>query len=286
MYYKGIYHLFYQYNPEGAVFGNMVWGHSISHDLINWVHLNVALEPSEPYDIHGCWSGSITILPGEKPVILYTGGDADNIQVQNLAEPKNLSDPFLREWVKYPKNPVISLASGIDGDKFRDPTTGWLGKDGIWRIIVGGQIHDDGIAILYHSADFVHWSKANNPLYYGKKGMWECPDFFPVFKNSENGVDTSFEGPNVKHVMKAALAVSGVDCYVLGTYDSDAERFIPEFNFTGTSSDLRYDYGKFYASKTFYDSNKKRRILWGWVSESDSTEDDIKKGWAGLQVIT
>ncbi|KAG5537643.1 hypothetical protein RHGRI_024930 [Rhododendron griersonianum] len=23
---------------------------------------------------------------------------------------------------------------------------------------------------------------------------------------------------------------------------------------------LRYDYGKFYASKTFYDSNKKRRI--------------------------
>ncbi|MCI05228.1 beta-fructofuranosidase insoluble isoenzyme CWINV1-like, partial [Trifolium medium] len=50
-----------------------------------------------------------------------------------------------------------------------------------------------------------------------------------------------------------------------------------------TSKDLRYDYGKFYASKSFFDYAKNRRILWGWVNESDSTQDDIEKGWAGLQ---
>ena len=51
-----------------------------------------------------------------------------------------------------------------------------------------------------------------------------------------------------------------------------------------TGFDLRYDYGKFYASKTFYDSAKKRRILWGWVAESDTALDAIIKGWAGIQV--
>ncbi|XWS70239.1 hypothetical protein CRYUN_Cryun03dG0031700 [Craigia yunnanensis] len=30
---------------------------------------------------------------------------------------------------------------------------------------------------------------------------------------------------------------------------------------------------------------KKRRILWGWILESENTTDDIKKGWSGLQSI-
>ncbi|KAF6145522.1 hypothetical protein GIB67_004517 [Kingdonia uniflora] len=52
-----------------------------------------------------------------------------------------------------------------------------------------------------------------------------------------------------------------------------------------TSSDMRLDYGKFYASKTFFGNAKKRRILWGWINESDSPSDDIEKGWSGLQSI-
>ncbi|WJX16086.1 beta-fructofuranosidase [Trifolium repens] len=31
MYYKGVYHFFYQRNPDGATFGHekMIWGHSV-----------------------------------------------------------------------------------------------------------------------------------------------------------------------------------------------------------------------------------------------------------------
>ncbi|KAL0344806.1 UNVERIFIED_CONTAM: Beta-fructofuranosidase, insoluble isoenzyme 2 [Sesamum radiatum] len=84
MYYNGIYHLFYQYNPKGAVWGNIVWAHSVSKDLINWKRLPNAIYPSKPFDKYGCWSGSATILPGNKPVILYTGiVDENNTQVQN-----------------------------------------------------------------------------------------------------------------------------------------------------------------------------------------------------------
>ncbi|KAK8620091.1 hypothetical protein V6N13_066576 [Hibiscus sabdariffa] len=170
MYYMGVYHLFYQYNPHGALFGDkMVWAHSASHDLINWFSLDHALVPSEPFDAMGCISGSTTILPGNKPVILYTGIDANYNQVQNLATPKNRADPFLIEWVKYSGNPLITPPNGVDGDNFRDPSTAWQGPDGTWKIVIGSYSNNQGMAILYQSEDFVNWTMHPDPFYSASK---------------------------------------------------------------------------------------------------------------------
>ncbi|KAI4353274.1 hypothetical protein L6164_002237 [Bauhinia variegata] len=288
MYYKGVYHLFYQYNPDGATFGHdqMVWAHSVSYDLINWIHLNNALVPSEPYDINSCFSGSATILPGEKPVMLYTGITDNRHQVQSLATPKNLSDPFLREWVKHPQNPVMIPPSGVEVNNFRDPSTAWLGKDGKWRVIMGAQNGDQGKLILYQSEDFINWKEGPNPFFAtDNTGVCECPDFFPVSIHGRNGVDTSVQNPSVRHVTKTSYLTRQRDYYFLGKYVDDQDLFIPDTYFTGTSLDLRFDYGRFYASKTFFDPQKDRRILWGWVKEADTKQDDIDKGWAGLQTI-
>ena len=46
--------------------------------------------------------------PDGTPVIMYTGIDGQNRQVQNVAYLKDLSDPYLREWVKPDYNPVIA----------------------------------------------------------------------------------------------------------------------------------------------------------------------------------
>uniref|UniRef100_A0A7N2M6F1 Uncharacterized protein n=1 Tax=Quercus lobata TaxID=97700 RepID=A0A7N2M6F1_QUELO len=287
MYFNGLYHFFYQYNPKGAVWGNIVWAHSVSKDLINWEALEPIIYPTKPFDKNGCWSGSATILPGNKPIILYTGIDTQNQQVQNYAIPKNYSDPYLREWVKPNKNNPIMVADEIvNGSAFRDPTTAWFGKDGHWRILVGSRRKNRGIAHLYKSKDFVNWVKAKHPLHSkAKTGMWECPDFYPVSLSGKNGLDTSLVGPNLKHVFKVSLDVTRYDYYTVGKYHTQIDRYVPDNTSVDGWDGLRYDYGNFYASKSFFDAGKKRRILWGWANESDSTKNDVEKGWAGIQAI-
>uniref|UniRef100_A0A0R0GC42 Glycosyl hydrolase family 32 N-terminal domain-containing protein n=1 Tax=Glycine max TaxID=3847 RepID=A0A0R0GC42_SOYBN len=184
-----------------------VRGHSVSYDLINWIHLNHALEPSESYDINDCYSGLITTLPGEKPVIMYTGNDTNKHQIQNLAMPKNLSDPCLR--------------------------------------------------------------------------------FFPVYiSGSKSGVDTSVQNSSVKHVLEMSYQNKQLEYNFLGEYFPDQEKFTPDADdLEGTNLNLLLDHGMFYASKSFFNYAKNRRILWGWSKECESTQDDYEKGWAGLQSI-
>ncbi|XP_059463499.1 beta-fructofuranosidase, insoluble isoenzyme 1-like [Corylus avellana] len=286
MQFNGIYHLFYQYNPKGAVWGNIVWAHAVSKDMINWESLDPAIYPTKPFDINGCWSGSATILPGKKPVILYTGVDTQNHQVQNYAIPANHSDPYLREWVKPDDNPIAAPGEGMNASAFRDPTTAWKGKDGHWRIVVGSKRKHRGMAVLYRSRDFVHWIKAQHPLHSSAKtGMWECPDFFPVSLHDKTGLDTSLVGANLKHVMKVSLDVTRFEYYTIGTYNPKKDRYVPDNTSEDGWGGLRYDYGNYYASKSFFDDATNRRILMGWSNESDTPQNDVDKGWAGIQTI-
>ncbi|KAM3336354.1 hypothetical protein ACQJBY_030380 [Aegilops geniculata] len=286
MYYNGIYHEFYQYNPNGSVWGNIVWGHSVSTDLINWIPLEAAIERDTPSDINGCWTGSATILPGNRLVIIYTGADPEKRQVQNIVVPKNLSDPYLREWTKAGNNPVIQpVGPGLNSGQFRDPTTGWIGPDGLWRIAVGAEFNGDSAALLYKSKDFLNWTRVDHPLYSSNSSsMWECPDFFAVVPGNSGGLDLSAAIPNgAKHVLKMSL--DSCDKYMIGVYDLKSDTFIPDTVLDDRRLWSRIDYGNFYASKSFFDSKKGRRIIWGWTNETDSSSDDVAKGWAGIHAI-
>ncbi|WJX88993.1 beta-fructofuranosidase [Trifolium repens] len=286
MYYKGWYHFFYQYNPNGAVWGDIVWGHAVSRDMIHWLHLPLAMVADQWYDSNGVWTGSATILPDGQVIMLYTGSTNETVQVQNLAYPADLNDPLLVDWIKYPSNPVLVPPPGILPKDFRDPTTAWLTSEGKWRITIGSKLNKTGIALVYDTVDFKTYERKENLLNaVPTTGMWECVDFFPVSKKSENGLDTSFNGNDVKHVMKVSLDDDRHDYYALGTYDEKKVKFIADDLKNDVGIGLRYDYGIFYASKTFYDQKKDRRVLWGWIGESDSEYADVAKGWASVQSI-
>lgn len=285
LFHMGWYHLFYQYNPDSAIWGNISWGHAVSRDMIHWFYLPIAMGPNTWYDINGVWTGSATILPGGKIIILYTGDTNEYVQVQNLAYPANLSDPLLLDWVKYAGNPVLVPPPGIGPKDFRDPTTGWIGPDGKWRVAIGSKKGKKGISLVYTTTDFVNFESNDHYLHaVPGTGMWECVDFYPVSINGSRGLDTSENEPNVKHVLKASMDETRVDHYALGTYFIENDTWVPDNPLEDVGIGLLLDYGRYYASKTFYDPEKERRILWGWINETDTESDDLRKGWASLQV--
>ncbi|KAL3619393.1 hypothetical protein CASFOL_036963 [Castilleja foliolosa] len=286
IFYKGWYHFFYQYNPYAAVWGNIVWGHAVSKDLINWRHLPIAMVPDNWYDINGVWTGSATILQDGQLVMLYTGSTNESAQVQNLAFPADPSDPLLVEWVKYSGNPVLVPPPGIEPQDFRDPTTAWLTPQGKWRFTIGSKVNTTGMSLVFDTVDFKTFELLDGVLHaVPGTGMWECVDFYPVSMILENGLDTSDNGPGVKHAVKTSLDDDRNDYYALGTYDNVTGEWTPDDPKNDVGIGLRYDYGIFYASKTFYDKEKQRRVLWGWIKETDSETTDIQKGWASLQAI-
>ncbi|CAN0908591.1 Acid beta-fructofuranosidase [Linum grandiflorum] len=286
LFYKGWYHFFYQYNPNAPVWGDIVWGHAVSRDLIHWLHLPLAMVADQWYDVNGVWTGSATILPNGNLVMLYTGSTNESVQVQNLAYPADHNDPLLLNWVKYPGNPVLFPPPGIHFKDFRDPTTAWRTPEGKWRITIGSKVNKTGIALVYDTDDFINFDLKDEILHgVPGTGMWECVDFYPVALDGRNGMDTSANGAGVKHVMKTSLDDDRHDYYAIGSYDEVNAKWVPDNPEIDVGIGIRYDYGIFYASKTFYDQSKQRRVLWGWIGESDSEAADVRKGWASLQGI-
>lgn len=260
----GLYHLFWQYNPWGAVWGNMSWGHAVSKDLVNWAHLPPAMYNDQPYDVDGVYTGSVTVVNGV-PTAAYTCV-GPNGQRQCLAWPSNLSDPYYTNWTKDPSNPVIpDLPPSCNGD-FRDDTTAWF--DPItqqWLMGVGSNLGNNASIILYQSSDFRSWSISNVLWSNPGAGMWECPDFFPL------------DGDGLGYYA-AKHSSGGQDWYAIGTYDPVQRTFDP-----AVATDHLYDGGQFYASKTFRDPIGERQVLWGWISEQDSAGPS--RGWQGMQSL-
>src|SRR2546423_3561670 len=138
IHWKGEYHMFYQYNPNGPFWGTIHWGHAASADLVHWRHLPVALAPTPgSADEHGCFSGCAVDNNGV-PTLVYTGVRGEE-QLPCIATG---SDDMLT-WQKYPGNPVIAAPpDGIDPLDFRDHSVWW--ETDAWYQVIGSGIKDLG----------------------------------------------------------------------------------------------------------------------------------------------
>ena len=264
-FYKGEYHMFYQYHPYSPFWGPMHWGHAVSRDLLHWEHLPAALAPDMEYDRDGCFSGSAVVLPDGRHLLMYTGvskevqpdGSTKEVQTQCLAVGDGM------DYEKYVGNPVLDKAALPEGGSkydFRDPKL-WRKQDGSYLCVTGNcTAAHDGQILLYSSPDGFRWKYekilAANHERFGK--MWECPDFFALdgkqvlITSPQDMMPQGFEYHNG----------NGTLC-LIGSYDEASNTFVEESN-------QSIDYGiDFYAPQTVLAPDG-RRIMIGWMQNWDT----------------
>ncbi|MDO5608375.1 MAG: GH32 C-terminal domain-containing protein [Capnocytophaga sp.] len=172
VYKDGIYHLYYQHNPYGSLWGNMTWGHAQSKDLVHWEHQPLAIFPDAWGTI---FSGSSVVDHNNtagfgKGAIVAVYTSAGDNQTQSIAYSLDNGKTF----TKYDKNPV--LVSSVPD--FRDPKIIWHEASQKWimSLAVGQEIQ------FFSSPDLKNWTEESR---FGEGqgshgGVWECPDLFEL----------------------------------------------------------------------------------------------------------
>lgn len=252
IYFKGQYHLFYQYHPYQTSWQQMYWGHAVSDDLLTWQDLPLALAPTEKYEAAangGCFSGT-ALVHEEKLYLFYTSvfenTAGELIQTQSVA----FSEDGLH-FEKYQNNPIISVDNlGQQNPHFRDPKV-WQKADKFYMLVAVSQ-ENKGRLLLYQSPDLLTWEFVNTVL---EESGWmvECPDFFEL------------EGQDI-------LTYSPVD--VKKTY---SKYLVGSLNYQTGEFDAIYsdklDYGcDFYAPQSWLNPAGERYLLgwqngWEWMAE-------------------
>ena len=229
-YLDGVWHLFYQHNPYGAMWGNMHWGSATSRDLVTWEHHGDALCPDELGTI---FSGSAVVDHDNtagfgKGAVLAFYTSAGRYQQQSMA----YSTDGGKSFTKYEGNPVVASQLG----DCRDPKVFWYAPGKHWVMVLNER---DGHSI-YNSADLKNWEYKSHVT-----GFWECPELFELPVDGDKN--------HTKWVMYGA---SGT--YMLGSFDG--QTFTPE------AGKYYYYTGSMYAAQTYSNipASDGRRIQIGW----------------------
>ena len=282
VFFEGEYHLFFQYNPLGDVWGHMSWGHAVSRDLIHWEELPVALPEengvmiftgSTVIDYHNtsgfCKAGKACM------VAIYTGYTAESagkksLQTQNIA----YSNDRGRTWTKYSGNPVLDLHM----TDFRDPKVLWSKESNQWVMAVS--LPNDHKIQFYGSPDLKTWKALSEFGPAGAtSGQWECPELFQLPVEGKLG--------ETRWVMKVGLnpgALQGGsgEQYFVGQFDGKGFK-----NDNPASLTLWTDYGKdCYCALAFNNMPKTRSpVMIGWMSNWQYADKLPTSPWRGQMTL-
>ena len=281
VFYKGEYHLFYQYNPEGQVWGHMSWGHAVSTDMVHWQHLPLAIPEDPEYMIYSGsavvdWKNSsglcksIDATDSSCLIAIYAADYHQKREKTHIA----YSNDRGRTWTNYSGNPVIDM----DAEDFRDPYVFWYGPQKKWILVA--VLADHRKAVFFSSTDLKHWTKLSEFGPAGdQSGQWECPGLLDLTiegSNEHRGVLIVNRNPG------APAGGTGVR-YLIGHFDG--EKFVEK---ESEGKKLWADYGKdFYATNVFNDMPKgdKRHVWIGWTSNWLYAKDEPTVLWRGAQSI-
>ena len=242
----GLWHLYYQHNPEAPVWGPMHWGHSVSSDLIHWEHKGIVLAPDSLGTI---FSGSIVIDRnntagfGENAIVaIYTQSEYIG-QHQSIAYSTDGGMTF----TKYEANPVLM---GDIAD-FRDPKVMWDGTQWVMTLACQQEIR------FYGSSNLKEWTLLSH---FGEGigahgGVWECPDLINMGEQWVLLVSINPGGP---------FGGSATQ-YFVGNWNG--KEFIPITDNRSPLTAFWLDYGKDnYSTFTWHNAPNNRIVSMGWMS--------------------
>ncbi|MGZ3752917.1 MAG: glycoside hydrolase family 32 protein [Mucilaginibacter sp.] len=277
VYYDHTWHLFYQYYPNGTVWGPMHWGHAESRDLIHWKELPIALYPDS---LGYIFSGSAVVdsnntsgfgKNGKIPMVaIFTHHDPkgekagrNNFQNQSLAYSLDAG----KTWIKYAGNPVIKNTGIRD---FRDPKVMWYANEKKWIMTLATLDH----ITFYSSPNLKTWREESE---FGKElgahgGVWECPDLFPLTLNGKTYwvlvVNINPGGPNGGSATQ----------YFVGKFDGN--------RFTPVDNKLRWvDYGPDEYAGITWSNTGSRKIFLGWMSNWRYANQVPTEKWRNAMTI-
>lgn len=275
IFYKGIYHLFFQHNPEGDQWGNMSWGHAISKNLSHWEEQPLAITYTPT---HAVFSGSMVVdyfnttgfgsLENPAMVAIFTEHKHDETrQVQSLAF--SLDDG--QSWQRYQENPILDL----EMKNFRDPKVTWDSVNEYWIMSVV-KPHEEAVC-FYQSKNLKEWHLLSEFTAKGSAaGIWECPDLFPLSVDNDPS--------KIKWVLFISVNPGGVTggsgtFYFIGNWNG--EEFIPD------DLNVRWlDYGRDnYAGVTFNDAPDNRKIYLGWMNNWEYADKIPANPYRGSMTI-
>lgn len=270
VYDKGVWHLFYQYNPQGNDWGNMSWGHATSSDLIHWAEQPVAMRRNEWGDI---FSGSAVIdadntagFGAGAMVAIYTSSGSS--QQQSIA----YSTDGGKTFTQYAGNPVIA---NTDKPDFRDPKVFWHKESNQW--IMALALGWSAQVEFWGSPDLKNWSKLSTFTTDAARsnfGQWECPDLIRMeYKGAEKWVLIVSNNPG------GPVRGSGTE-YFVGNFDGSV--------FTADPLDypLWLDYGSDnYAGVTWSNVPDGRTLLIGWMNNWDYCGNVPASPWRSAMTL-
>ena len=269
VYFKGKYHVYYQYNFRDTTHRFKAWGHRTSSDLLTWSEEDIPLVPSEWYDKDGCYSGG-AFVKDDCLYLFYTGTvmeeDGSKSSYQCLA---TSTDGY--HLVK--QGPILPHPEGYTRH-VRDPQV-FQGTNGRYYMLLGAQTNDlRGTTLTYQSDDLHTWKLMGEtvPSVSLDSYMWECPnlvrlDEYDYFIFSPQGLPK--EAERFRNVFSTT--------YYAGRFDEETGCFTP---FTPLEElDKGFD---FYAPQVFK-GPQDESIMFGWAGvptpEEESAIPTIAKGW-------
>ncbi len=263
VYVNGVYHLFYQHNPFGNVWGHMSWGHAVSSDLIHWQHLPLAIPEEDGVMI---FSGTCIFdknntsrlgKNGKGPMIAIYTGNIENNQSQHLA----YSNDNGLNWTKYARNPLLD----INEKDFRDPKVFWHQPTNQWVMAV--MLSAQHKMQLYHSKNLIHWDLLSEFDPAGDtSSVWECPDLFQV----------PVEGSATKKKWVLTMSMAPYMQYFVGEFDGKNFK-----NENPATTIYRPDYGADYYAAISYNQLPATvsPVMIGWINNWDYANDIPTTPW-------